>query len=150
MSHRTERDSLGPIDVPSDKYYGAQTQRSLDNFKIGNQKFPREFIRAYGILKKSAASVNHSYGNLEDSIKEKFSESFSFVIKSDDFYASPNDFYEAYGEEINDGMECSFEKWTSMKLYENISDYTGSQLDNVYEEFLYLLVTKLQSELKKL
>ena len=47
-------------------------------------------------------------------------------------------------------MECSFEKWTSIKLFENIGDYTGSQIDNVYEEFLYLLITKLQSELRKL
>ena len=88
MSHRTERDSLGPIEVPSDKYYGAQTQRSLDNFKIGNQRFPREFIRAYGILKKSAASVNHSYGNLEDSIKDAIHKAAEEVIegKLDDHF----------------------------------------------------------------
>jgi len=88
MSHRTERDSLGPIEVPSDKYYGAQTQRSLDNFKIGSQRFPREFIRAYGILKKSAASVNHSYGNLEDSIKDAIHKSAEEVIegKLDDHF----------------------------------------------------------------
>ena len=76
-----ERDSLGPIEVPSDKYYGAQTQRSLDNFKIGNHRFPREFIRAYGILKKSAASVNHSYGNLKDSIKDAIHEAADEVIE---------------------------------------------------------------------
>ena len=58
MSYRIEEDSLGPIEVPSDKYFGAQTQRSLNNFKIGSQRFPREFIRAYGILKKAAASCN--------------------------------------------------------------------------------------------
>ena len=88
MSHRTERDSLGPIEVPSNKYYGAQTQRSLDNFKIGNQRFPREFIRAYGILKKSAASVNHSYGNLEDFIKDAIHEAADEVIegKLDDHF----------------------------------------------------------------
>ena len=88
MSHRTERDSLGPIKVPSNKYYGAQTQRSLDNFKIGNQRFPREFIRAYGILKKSAASVNHSYGNLEDSIKDAIHKAAEEVIegKLDDHF----------------------------------------------------------------
>ena len=88
MSHRTERDSLGPIEVPSDKYYGAQTQRSLDNFKIGNQRFPREFIRAYGILKKSAATVNHSYGKLEDSIKDAIHKAADEVIegKLDDHF----------------------------------------------------------------
>ena len=69
MSFRTESDSLGPIQVPSDKYYGAQTQRSLDNFKIGGHQFTREFIRAYGIVKKAAATVNHDNGKLEEDIK---------------------------------------------------------------------------------
>tara|TARA_B110000858_G_scaffold17040_1_gene17153 strand:- start:6857 stop:8251 length:1395 start_codon:yes stop_codon:yes gene_type:complete len=68
MKTRTESDSLGDIEVPSDKYYGAQTQRSYENFKIGIEKFPREFIRAYGLLKKSAATVNHSFGNLDENI----------------------------------------------------------------------------------
>ena len=80
MSHRTERDSLGPVDVPSDKYYGAQTQRSLNNFKIGTHHFPREFIRAYGILKKSAATVNNNYGRLEDSIKDAIHKAVDEVI----------------------------------------------------------------------
>ena len=68
MSDRIESDSLGDVKVPSDKYYGAQTQRSFENFKIGNEKFPREFIRAYGILKKSAAIVNNKFGKLPDDI----------------------------------------------------------------------------------
>ena len=65
MSTRTERDSLGPVKVPSKKYYGAQTQRSYENFEIGAEKFPREFIRAYGLLKKAAATVNYNFGNLD-------------------------------------------------------------------------------------
>ena len=80
MSHRTERDSLGPVEVPSDKYYGAQTQRSLNNFKIGTHHFPREFIRAYGILKKSAATVNNNNGRLEDSIKDAIHKAVDEVI----------------------------------------------------------------------
>ena len=80
MSHRTERDSLGPVDVPSDKYYGAQTQRSLNNFKIGTHHFPREFIRAYAILKKSAATVNNNYGRLKDSIKDAIHKAVDEVI----------------------------------------------------------------------
>ena len=47
MNTRTDRDSIGSIEVPSDKYYGAQTQRSFENFKIGSERFPREFIRSY-------------------------------------------------------------------------------------------------------
>ena len=69
MTLRTEKDSIGPIKVPSDKYYGAQTQRSLKNFKIGSERFPRQFIRAYGIVKKAVAKVNHSYGLLDNEIQ---------------------------------------------------------------------------------
>ena len=50
MSFRNETDSMGIVKVPSDKYWGAQTQRSLENFKIGVETFPREFIKSYGII----------------------------------------------------------------------------------------------------
>jgi fumarate hydratase class II len=56
MATRTETDSMGPIEVPTDKYYGAQTARSLANFDIGGEKMPTEIIHAFGILKKAAAS----------------------------------------------------------------------------------------------
>jgi fumarate hydratase class II len=58
MEFRIETDSMGEIKVPSDKYYGAQTARSLMNFKIGGERFPRELIRALGVLKKAAALTN--------------------------------------------------------------------------------------------
>src|ERR1051326_6656160 len=61
---RTETDSMGAIDVPADKYWGAQTQRSLIHFAIGNDVMPREMIRALGILKKACALVNHDLGKL--------------------------------------------------------------------------------------
>lgn len=88
MTFRTESDSLGPIEVPSEKYYGAQTQRSLENFKIGDHHFPREFIRAYGIIKKSAATVNHNSGKLKEDIKSAIHEAADEVIdgKLDDHF----------------------------------------------------------------
>lgn len=58
MEYRTEKDSLGPVKVPADVYWGAQTQRSKDNFKIGGQRMPVEVIRAFAILKKAAAQAN--------------------------------------------------------------------------------------------
>jgi fumarate hydratase class II len=61
---RTETDSMGPIDVPSSAYWGAQTQRSLKHFNIGFDVMPREMIRALGILKKAAAMVNADLGKL--------------------------------------------------------------------------------------
>ena len=59
MATRVETDSMGSINVPADKYYGAQTARSLANFDIGGEKMPAEIIRAFGILKKAAAIANH-------------------------------------------------------------------------------------------
>lgn len=64
MEYRIETDSMGEIKVPSDKYYGAQTARSLMNFKIGGERFPAEFIRAMAIVKKSAALINNELGTL--------------------------------------------------------------------------------------
>ncbi|HKB68584.1 MAG TPA: class II fumarate hydratase [Pyrinomonadaceae bacterium] len=61
---RIETDSMGEIEVPADKYWGAQTQRSLLHFNIGDDKMPREMIRALGILKKAAALVNADLGKL--------------------------------------------------------------------------------------
>ncbi len=64
MEYRIERDSIGEIQVPADKYWAAQTQRSLENFKIGNQTMPIEIIRAFGVLKKCAAMTNAELGVL--------------------------------------------------------------------------------------
>ena len=61
---RVEHDSLGPVNVPADKLWGAQTQRSLEHFSIGDDLIPREMIPAYAIVKKAAALVNHKAGRL--------------------------------------------------------------------------------------
>ncbi|HVZ09763.1 class II fumarate hydratase [Rhodopila sp.] len=63
---RTETDSLGPVQVPADRLWGAQTQRSLEHFSIGHDLIPREMITAYAILKRSAAVANHAAGRLDD------------------------------------------------------------------------------------
>jgi len=63
---RKETDSLGEVDVPSDKLWGAQTQRSLEHFSIGHDLIPREMIAAYATLKKAAANANHAGGRLDD------------------------------------------------------------------------------------
>lgn len=63
---RTESDSMGPIEVPADRYWGAQTQRSLKHFDISDDRMPPELIRAFGVLKKAAALVNRDLGKLDD------------------------------------------------------------------------------------
>ena len=70
MSTRTETDSMGKIEVASDRYWGAQTQRSFENFKISQERFPRVFIRAYGLVKQSAAEVNAELGELDAALCE--------------------------------------------------------------------------------
>ncbi len=80
---RIEKDSMGEIQVSSSVYWGAQTQRSLENFKIGSEQFPREFIRAYGILKKAAVSVNVELGLLDPKIANAISKACDEVIIGD-------------------------------------------------------------------
>jgi len=79
---------MGPVEVPNDRYYGAQTQRSLNNFKIGKEHFPREFIRAYGIIKKAAAAVNSAAGLLDPQLAKTISSAADEVIagKLDDHF----------------------------------------------------------------
>jgi len=92
MDYRIETDSMGEMKVPVDKYYGAQTARSLMNFKIGGEKFPPEFIRALAIVKKAAALTNKELGVLpaekadlivkaaDEVIDGKLNEHFPLVI----------------------------------------------------------------------
>src|SRR5580704_9686015 len=63
---RQESDSLGVVDVPADKLWGAQTQRSLEHFSIGKDLIPREMIASYATLKKAAAAANHAGKRLDD------------------------------------------------------------------------------------
>ncbi|MBK7103952.1 MAG: class II fumarate hydratase [Ignavibacteriae bacterium] len=80
MNFRIETDTMGEVQVPVDKYYGAQTARSLMNFKIGGERFPREMIRALGILKKAAAIVNQELGMLSEEKAKLISDAAQEVI----------------------------------------------------------------------
>lgn len=70
MDYRIERDSFGELKVPMNKYWGAQTQRSLENFKIGHEKMPLEIIKAFAVLKRAAAITNNTLGLLDDKITQ--------------------------------------------------------------------------------
>lgn len=76
-NYRIETDTMGQIEVPTDKYYGAQTARSLIHFKIGHDRFPREMIRAMGILKKAAALTNKE-------LYPNFAEKADLIIRAAD------------------------------------------------------------------
>ena len=83
MDYRIERDSIGDIQVPSDKYWAAQTQRSLENFKIGDQRMPIEIIRAFAVLKKCAAMTNHELGVLSEEKMQLISQVCDEIVAGD-------------------------------------------------------------------
>ncbi|MEQ9367017.1 MAG: class II fumarate hydratase [Leptospirales bacterium] len=85
---RIEKDTMGSLEVPADRYWGAQTQRSLQNFKIGQDHFPREMIRGLGVLKKAAAEANVELGILAKDKGELISKAADEVIagKLDDHF----------------------------------------------------------------
>src|SRR3982750_1915559 len=88
MTMRVESDSMGTINVPSAKHYGAQTARSLANFDIGGERMPKEIIPAFGILKKAAALANHKLGLLDEKTRDLIVAATDEVItgKLDDHF----------------------------------------------------------------
>ena len=80
MEYRIERDSMGEMQVPADKYWAAQTQRSFQNFKIGGEKMPPEIIHAFGILKKGAAIANCNLKKLDEEKKNFICQAADEVI----------------------------------------------------------------------
>ena len=88
MAMRNESDSMGAVEVPADRYWGAQTQRSKQNFRIGGERIPLEIIHAFGVLKKAAALTNRALDNLEPEIAELVVKASDEVIegKLDDHF----------------------------------------------------------------
>ena len=80
MGYRIERDTMGEMRVPDDKYWAAQTQRSLENFKIGGEVMPREITHAFGILKKAAAIANFRLGKISEEKLNYISQASDEVI----------------------------------------------------------------------
>ena len=85
---RTETDSFGPLEVPSDRYWGAQTQRSLMNFPIGWEKQPVAIVRALGVIKQACAEANKASGKLDAKLADAMIEAASEVVagKLDDHF----------------------------------------------------------------
>jgi len=77
---RIERDTMGEVEVPIEKYWGAQTQRSIENFPIGNDVMPIQLVRALGIQKKSAALANISLGKLDESVGQAIAEAAQEIV----------------------------------------------------------------------
>ncbi|MCY8525018.1 class II fumarate hydratase [Bacillus atrophaeus] len=92
MEYRIEKDTMGEVKVPADKFWGAQTQRSKENFKIGSEKMPKQVVKAFAILKRSTAIANERLGNLDSEkaeaiaavcdevLKGKYDDNFPLVV----------------------------------------------------------------------
>ena len=78
---RSEKDSMGPMNVPADAHYGAQTARAVENFPISNLRFPRRFIAAMGLIKWACAQINHKLGLLDDKRKGLVQQAAQEVIE---------------------------------------------------------------------
>jgi fumarate hydratase class II len=99
---RIEKDSMGEIEVPADRYWGAQTQRSLIHFKIGHHRMPKEITKALGILKKAAALTNNELGKLDDE-KTKY-----IVAAADEVIAGKlNDHFPLYVWQTGSGTQTN-------------------------------------------
>src|SRR5512132_3910170 len=87
-STRTETDSFGPIEVAADRYWGAQTERSLNNFRIGTERMPLAIVRALALIKRAAAEVNNTLGILDNKRKRAIVAAAQDVIdgKLDDHF----------------------------------------------------------------
>ncbi|OZU87902.1 fumarate hydratase, class II [Virgibacillus indicus] len=139
MDYRIEKDTIGEINVPAEKYWGAQTQRSKQNFPIGNEKMPAEIIKAFAILKKSAAKANSNLGLLEEKkaeaityaadqiIGEKLNDHFPLVVWQTGSGTQSN-------MNVNEVIAFAGNKWlkeqgSELKLHPN-DDVNKSQSSN--------------------
>ena len=82
-AHRTERDSMGEVQVPRDALFGAQTRRALENFPISELRFPRRFVQALGAIKLEAANVNHELGGLDEGIRDAIVQAAEEVVEGE-------------------------------------------------------------------
>ena len=80
-TYRIETDSMGEVQVPASAYYGAQTQRAVQNFPISGYRFPRQFIRALGMIKQAAARVNFQLGFLSKEVAEAIAKAAGEVVE---------------------------------------------------------------------
>jgi fumarate hydratase class II len=129
---RVERDSLGEVEVPSDAYWGAQTQRAVENFPISGLTFGRRFVRALGIVKKAAAAANRDLGLLDDEIADPIIEAAAEVIAGDHDDQFPVDVFQT-GSGTSSNMNANevIANRAAERLGESIGDRAVHPNDHV-------------------
>lgn len=103
---RIEKDSMGELQVPADALYGAQTQRAVNNFPISGLTMPREFIRALGLIKESAALVNNSLGHMDDDVSKAVVNAAQKIQSGDFDKHFPIDVFQT-GSGTSSNMNCN-------------------------------------------
>ncbi len=129
---RVERDSLGEVEVPSDAYWGAQTQRAIENFPISGLSFGRRFVRALGIVKKAAAAANRDLGLLDDEVADAIIEAADEVIAGDHDDQFPVDIFQT-GSGTSSNMNANevIANRAAERLGESIGDRAVHPNDHV-------------------
>lgn len=165
MEYRIERDTMGEVKVPADKYWGAQTQRSYHNFAIGTEKMPLEIIRAFAILKRSCAIVNNKLGKLSDAKAEAIVQVTDEILegKWDDHFplkvwqtGSGTQSNMNLNEVIaNRGNEILQEKGSEERLHPNDDVNMGQSSNDTFPTAMHVAAVeyvekKLVPEIKKL
>ena len=152
MEYRIEKDTMGEVKVPADKYWGAQTQRSLQNFAIGTETMPPELIRAFAILKRSCAIVNNKLGKLHDEKAEAIVKAADEIIegKHDDQFplkiwqtGSGTQTNMNLNEVIaNRGNEWLQEKGSGQKLHPNDDVNMGQSSNDTFPTAMHIAATE--------
>ena len=129
---RTERDSLGEVEVPSDAYWGAQTQRAVENFPISGISFGRRFVRALGVVKKAAAAANRDLGHLDDETAAAIVDAADEVIAGDHDDQFPVDVFQT-GSGTSSNMNANevIANRAAERLGESIGDRAVHPNDHV-------------------
>ena len=98
MSFRIEKDTMGEMQVPSDKYWAAQTQRSVHNFEIGNEKMPIEVVYGFANLKKACALVNQELGRMDDDKTEAIAKACETILSGELDDNDPEELFDSDNE----------------------------------------------------
>ncbi len=146
--YRTEHDTMGEVKVCEDKYWGAQTQRSIENFRIGNDKFPREFIRSFGIVKKAAASSNFRLKLLSKEKHDLISKIAEEIIVGDlDMHFPLSIWQTGSGTQMNMNVNEVISNKANKKVHPNDDVNMGQSSNDTFPTAMHIAVSE---QLKKL
>ena len=155
--YRTEKDSIGQVEVPKQKYWGAQTQRSLENFKIGSDKIPIFFIKSFAMQKKAAAISNIALDNLDNKLGQEIINVCDEIMdgKLDDHF--PLSVWQTgSGTQTNMNLNEVIANKANQNLGKNLGEYSpihpndhcnlGQSSNDSFPTVMHISISKIASE----